>query len=166
MDNLNVVDILKMGLPGLVLLLSVLSYRLLSNEQGNNNPREGVLRSIKQFMYLNFVFAVLTVAAPLIEGKYSTKNEEFTVSAVAEDALDVGKARVCNGADYVDHYLLIHDAETRKMVQVRADGVLPCNGNQVLSINAQDAVKLGWNGGKQGKDVQVVVAMRGYMFPL
>jgi hypothetical protein len=166
MDNLNVVDILKMGLPGLVLLLSVLSYRLLANEQGNSNPREGVLRSIKQFMYLNLVFAMLTVAAPLIEGKFAPKSKEFTVSAVSGEALVKGSAAVCSGTDYANRYLLLRDSETGKLIQVFARSVIPCDQNPVIAINAEDAVNLGWSGASKQKDVRVVVALPGYMFTI
>lgn len=166
MDNLNVVDILKMGLPGLVLLLSVLSYRLLANEQGKDHPRDGVLKSIKQFMYLNLVFAVLTVAAPLVEGEFSAKSDEFTVPAMAGESLAKGSAAVCSGTDYANRYLLVRDVETGKLIQVFARSVIPCDENPQIAINLQDAENLGWQTGIARKDVRVVVALPGYMFTI
>jgi hypothetical protein len=165
-ENLNVVDILKMGLPGLVLLLSVLSYRLLANEQGNEHPRDGVLKSIKQFMYLNLVFAVLTIAAPLAEGKFAPKSAEFTVPAMAGANLVKGSAAVCSGTDYANRYLLVRDVETGKLIQVFARSVIPCDKNPQIAINVQDAENLGWQTGMGQKDVRVVVALPGYMFTI
>ena len=43
MENLDVLKILQTGLPGLVFLLSVLSFRLLSQEQSKNKPNDKVI---------------------------------------------------------------------------------------------------------------------------
>jgi len=178
-ENLNPLEILKMGLPGLVLLLSVLSYRLLSKEQGKEQPSDVVLKSIKQFMYLNFVFAGLTVAAPLIE-KFLSPPEtaqltaaamQFTAEAKADEKVPLGKATVCYGSAYANRYLLLTDAETSgKMAQVKADTVMGCNDHQLISISVRDAEEnLGWlttdiTQKSAPKNVRITVALPGSMF--
>ena len=70
--GLDVVSVLKVGLPGLVFLLSLFSYRLLASEQQNAAPRKVILDSIRKYTYINLTFAVLTLLAPLAELSYGT----------------------------------------------------------------------------------------------
>lgn len=66
MDNWDIIEILKVGLPGLVFLLSAFSYRLLAREQGKSRPNHDMLESIKHYMYINVLLAILTAMSPLI----------------------------------------------------------------------------------------------------
>lgn len=173
MDTLNAVEILKMGLPGLVLLLSFLSYGLLSKEQSKENPREVVLKSIKQFMYLNFVFAGLTVAAPLVEKQMlpppavttgaQNPTPFATVAMVGE--VPTGSAEVCHGTDNANRYWVVGNAGRSEYIQVFARGVLPCTDKTQITINALDAKKtLKWPQDIDQKDVQATVAPLGFKF--
>lgn len=59
-DNLNILEILRVGLSGLLFLLSFLAYRLIDREQQREgSPREGILRTIYVFMSVNLLGAVL-----------------------------------------------------------------------------------------------------------
>lgn len=109
MDNLDIIGILKLGLPGLVFLLSVLSYWLLANEQKKSSPSNSVLKAIKQFMYINIVLALLTVAAPFVENRYFPKSRVFDIQAKSDPQLQAGIAAVCVDADYANRYLLVKD---------------------------------------------------------
>ncbi len=167
MENLNVVEILKMGLPGLVLLLSVLSYRLLSNEQSKQKPSDVVLRSIKQFMYLNFIFAGLTVAAPLVE-RFQPASHTLVVpfDAVAMvGELPIGSADVCSSSGNANRYLVVGNTGKPEHIQVFARGVMPCSDDKQITISALEAKKtLKWPKDIDQKDVRVSVAPLGFMF--
>jgi hypothetical protein len=56
-----VVDILKVGLSGLVFLLMFLAYRLLATEQKMSAPRAAILLSVKRFLW-TCVLLILLVA--------------------------------------------------------------------------------------------------------
>ena len=61
MLNLNVLEILRLGLSGLCFMFSVLAFWLIQREQRREaNPRKGILKSIYIFMAVNLVSAVLT----------------------------------------------------------------------------------------------------------
>lgn len=63
-QNLNVVEILRVGLSGLCFLLSLLSFWLIQREQQRaTSPRKGILRSIYTFMFVNLLTATLVAAA-------------------------------------------------------------------------------------------------------
>jgi hypothetical protein len=117
-------------------------------------------------MYLNLVFALLTVVAPLVEGAFAAQSDEFTVPATAGDTLAQGSAAVCSGTDYANRYLLVRDEETGRLIQVFARTVIPCDEQPQIAINARDAENLGWQAGIARKDVRVVVALPGYMFTI
>ena len=175
MDTLNPVEILKMGLPGLVLLLSVLSYWLLSKEQGKENPREVVLKSIKQFMYLNLVFAGLTVTAPLIEKKIMSSSEviapldiPFDAVAMVGESLPIGSAAVCKSSINANKYVVVGNVgKPAEYFEVLARGVIPCDDNKQIAISAHEAeIKLKWPKEITQKDVRITAAPLGYKFNL
>lgn len=174
MDALNAVEILKMGLPGLVLLLSFLSYGLLSKEQSKENPREVVLKSIKQFMYLNFVFAGLTVAAPLVEKQIMTSSEVITLDppfdavAMVGESLPIGSAAVCKSSINANKYVVVGNVgKPAEYFEVLARGVIPCNDNKQIAISAHEAeIKLKWPKDITQKDVRITAAPLGYKFNL
>ena len=80
-DVLDVVEILRFGLPGLVFLLSMMSFRLLSKEQTKPEPDPNILKSIKQFMYVNIFLAVLTILAPLLDSLSKEEESIYNVQA-------------------------------------------------------------------------------------
>jgi len=58
--DLNVVEILRVGLGGLCFLLSLLAFWLIWREQGREGaPRKGILRAIYSFMIANLISAIL-----------------------------------------------------------------------------------------------------------
>lgn len=67
-ENLNVLEILRVGLSGLLFLLSFLAYRLIELEQKREgSPRRGIIRTIYVFMGANFLGAVLVAVAGFFE---------------------------------------------------------------------------------------------------
>lgn len=167
-DTLNVVEILKMGLPGLVLLLSFLSYWLVSKEQSKENPRETVLKSIKQFMYFNLVFAVLTMAAPLVEKQIMTSPLDIPIDAVAMvgESLPIGSAAVCKSSINANKYVVVGNVgKPAEYFEVLARGVMSCNDNKQIAISAHEAeIKLKWPKNITQKDVRITAAPLGYRF--
>lgn len=64
LTDLNVIEILRVGLAGLVFLLSLLAFWLIQREQQRaSSPRKGILRAIYIFMSVNLVTAVLVAVA-------------------------------------------------------------------------------------------------------
>jgi hypothetical protein len=64
LNNLNVLEILRVGLAGLCFLLSLLAFWLIQREQQRaSSPRRGILRAIYTFMAVNFLTAMLVAAA-------------------------------------------------------------------------------------------------------
>ncbi len=62
--NLNVLEILRVGLAGLCFLLSLLAFWLIEREQRRpSSPRKGILHAIYTFMSVNFLTAVLVAVA-------------------------------------------------------------------------------------------------------
>ena len=142
---MDIVEILKIGLPGLVFLLSLLSYRLLAKEQNKKEASVNILTNIKHFMHVNIFLAILTVSAPIAESFYDEKNSGNTFSAEARKSdtrLDIGKAAVCANAKYGGRYVLLTDETNTKMVQVYAMGILPCE-NDLIALNKSEAEILG-----------------------
>ena len=148
MEGLNVIEILKLGLPGLVFMLSILSFRLLGKEQGKPSPNVRILGSIRQFMYINVGLAVLTVAAPLVEKQLNRLGiEELTFSVkvrASNDGLKTGTASVCRDAEYAGRYLLISnlDEGLGALAQVEGKHGHPCNGEQVIFLSQKDSERL------------------------
>lgn len=162
----TVIKILKIGLPGLVFLLSLLSFKLLSQQSKKEDPSPDVLSSIRHYMYLNLILAILTVLSPIIEGKYFNNDQKFITTAILDDnGLAQGKVAVCTDSKYKNRFFLIRDCSTNKLVQVFSGSPIPCiDGEQELRINKEDAEKLGWQEGKTQEKVVVSVAREGYKF--
>lgn len=60
LGNLDVVQILRVGLAGLCFLLSLLAFWLIQREQQREgDPRHGILRAIYAFMVINLLAALL-----------------------------------------------------------------------------------------------------------
>ena len=165
---MDIVEILKLGLPGLVFLLSMMSFKLLSGEQQKSAPRPGILKSIKQFMYVNILLAILTAASPFWElGSQSDISRVFNVAAtLSQTPLDSGSAAVCQKARYSGHYILITDSEKTKMVQVYAMGILPCAKQEIIALDISDAAKLGWGEDHPASQVEVAAAQQGQKYVL
>jgi len=165
---MDIVEILKLGLPGLVFLLSMFSYRLLAREQHRDKPSTPILKSIRHYMYLNILLAILTASAPLIENQFSPLgNDTFNVEAkLSGTELESGVAAVCKDAAYKGRYILITDVESMKMVQVHARGFLPCTQGEFIALNSEDVVKLGWTTTSAPTLVEVSAAGEGQKYIL
>ena len=165
---MDIIEILKLGLPGLVFLLSLLSYRLLTKEQNKKSPSQLILKSIKQYMYLNIFLAILTVSGSIIEEEFfpHSKSTVFNVQAdTGGKKLTVGDAAVCINTRYTNRHLLLKDTTTGKVIQVYAKTVIPCNnGDDRITLNQSDASNLGWKKGITDSLVEVVLAMPGQKF--
>jgi len=164
--GMDIVSVLKVGLPGLVFLLSLFSYRLLASEQQNPAPRKVILDSIRKYTYINLTFAVLTLLAPLAELSYGTdtKNKPFTIKVVVAETLSEGNAAVCSGEAYASKYLLIKNDSADRLVQVFSKSIIPCTGEALLFISKKDADDLGWSSAAPGRTAIVVSALPGYKF--
>lgn len=75
MENLNVLEILKLGAIGLGFLLALLSYRLLVKEQSQTKPREAILNAVRTYM----IFAITLVLIASI-GEFVNPNKSSRVT--------------------------------------------------------------------------------------
>ncbi len=175
MENLNIIEILKVGLPGLVFLLALLSFNLLSKEGARDHPRPSLLKAIRNFMYVNIVLATLTLAAPILDrfvpnllGKEAFSDQKaFSIEAKISPTInESGKATVCQNVDYRNSFLLVKDAVSQRLVQVRATGVCPCTDSKYILLGALDASQLGWPEEIDNRQVEVVPAPPGYRFEI
>jgi hypothetical protein len=155
-----------------VFLLSALSYRLLSKEQGKEKPNPNILDSIKLYMYINLVLAVLSLAAPIIDKKQSTT---FTTIEPIEQknpikaeigVVENGEAAVCRGQPYQNRYLLLQDINTNKLIEVLAVNVTICPETTLVQISETDASYLGWDPEAHGSYVRIDVAPLGFKFAI
>jgi len=165
LDLRIVVDILRVGLPGLVFLLSLLAYRLLARLEDSEKPDANVLQLVKSYMYVNVALAVLTLASPIIEYLLSEKPDVFNIEAlIATSDQEAGKAFVCQNSNYANRYLLIRDQKTQGLIQVFAGGIIPCPNNKHIVLSPVDVPKLGWQLNDTSAIVEVVTALPGYKF--
>lgn len=170
MENISIVEILKVGLPGLVFLLSWLSYRLLNKEQCKEKPKISILKAIKNFMYVNVVLAILTATSPLFEYFMAQENlqvKAFNIQAQAGDVnLPSGTAEVCHDVDYAKRWLLVSNG-TNKLTQVFSKTLIPCStGERKIILSKQQITELGWSDNTTNYNVQIVVAPLGYKFDI
>jgi hypothetical protein len=81
-DNLNVVEILRIGLSGLLFLLSLLAYRLIDGEQRRaGTPRKGILRTIYIFMGVNLFGAALAATAGYFGSRHEPEPDANVLNA-------------------------------------------------------------------------------------
>ncbi len=166
---MDIIEILKLGLPGLVFLLSLLSFKLLSQETQKKSPKPSVLFSIRHYMYGNLALAILTASAPITENWIRPSVNQFESQVKINGvALVKGEAAVCQGVHYGQKYLLVVDNESpERMVQVFAKLVIPCPNNQEhIQLSEDDTLLLGWDSNSESniKLVMVSVAPDGQMF--
>lgn len=168
MEGWNIVDILKIGLPGLVFLLAMLSYRLLSKEQEKPKPDPGILSAIRNFMCINVISAVVTLISPIVDHVLSRNVQTFEIESFEIEAktanVERGKAAVCQYAGYANRYLLVKDKKNLQLIQVFAGVLTPCNEKEHIMINRQDALNLGWSAETLTDVVEVVTAPPGCKF--
>lgn len=172
MESFSVLEILKLGFPGLIFLLSFMSYMLLSKEKKAPEPNNNILGVIKSFMYTNCILAVLTIVAPIIAPlvetfAHSTNAEETLFNIRAEVStlnLEKGKSAICQGTKYKSRYILISDPKTNNATDVFAERTVPCSADLTILINKEDATLLGWRDDAKTGSVNAVVAPLGYKF--
>lgn len=165
--KLHVVEILKVGLPGLVFLLSFLSYRLLSKEESKETHSPKMLQTIEHFMYVNIFLAILTATSPLLDFLFIKKRAEKVVAeaAITKASIDEGLAGICNNAEYGGRYLLVLDSSKENAIQVLGQNLMPCDGDKIY-LNVEEAVELGLNAAENSMTVELSVAEKGQMFIL
>lgn len=163
-DNINIIEILKLGLPGLVFILAFLSYQLLKREQARAEPSIPILKSIRQYMYLSIFLAVLTIIAPLIPPAAHQQDVFSAQAKLSGTRLENGQAAVCIDAKYANHYLLLTNTNMGKMIQVQAKSVIPCKKDDLISINMNDAAELGLETGMTSMTIEVAPAVAGQKF--
>ena len=174
MEDWNIIEVLKVGLPGLVFLLSMLAFRLLSTEQKKEPPRPMMLKAIRNFMLINVVLAIMTLASPIIDGIDTDAEDDTPLVGGVFDVvvksgisqLKKGNAAVCHSVDYANRYLLVKNKENSHIIQVFASTIIPCSQEEHILLHAEDLAKLGAVASNESSKVEVVVALPGYKFTI
>jgi hypothetical protein len=167
MEGLNVVDILKVGLPGLVFLLSMLTFQLITKVARGGHLDRSLVTTIRTFMYVNVALAVLTLAAPVLDYLLvpAPTDKVFTAEAGAgSHNMELGTAVVCANAAYNGHYLLVSSDDRSALIQVFARSVMPCPKPDQIELSDMDLRRLRLQPGAAAGTVQVVVAGPGQKF--
>lgn len=167
MAGLNIVEILKLGLPGLVFLLSVLSYQLIAKGARQKHLSPSLVSTIRTFMYVNVVLAALTLAAPALDYLLvpTPAAKVFTVEAhTGSRNMELSTAVVCQNAAYNGRYLLVSTEDRSALIQVFARSVMPCPKPDQIELSDLDLHRLKLQPGAATGRVQVVVAGAGQKF--
>lgn len=82
---MDIVEILKIGFSGFAFLLAWFAYKLLSEEQKNDSPRESQLNAIYTFMAFSLILGILTLFAPFIPKMLEEKPDPY-MEAMLESA--------------------------------------------------------------------------------
>ena len=81
-EDLNVLEILRVGVSGLLFLLSFLAYRLINREQQRTGTsRKGILHTIFIFMVVNLLGAILVAAAGYFSARPPPASDEEKLNA-------------------------------------------------------------------------------------
>ena len=167
MEGLNVVEILKVGLPGLVFLLSMLTFQLIAKVARGGHLDRSLVGTIRTFMYVNVALAVLTLAASVLDYLLvpAPTDKVFTAEAHAgSHNMELGTAVVCADAAYNGRYLLVSSEDRSALIQVFARSVMPCPKPDQIELGDMDLRRLKLQPGAAAGTVQVVVAGAGQKF--
>ena len=77
-----IVDILKLGLIGLVFLLMFLGFRLLNNEQKKKEPNKDLLKRASLFVWQSIIVAVLVGAVEIGHRIFEHRQIESCLDAI------------------------------------------------------------------------------------
>jgi hypothetical protein len=92
--NLDVLEILRLGLAGLCFLLSLLAFFLIYREQGREGkPREGITRAIYTFMAVNLVTALIVGTVGLAATHQAKKGTDIPAEVPIKGQLEEPEAR-------------------------------------------------------------------------
>jgi len=167
MQSLNVVEILKVGLPGLVFLLSLLTFQLIAKVARGGHLDRSLVGTIRTFMYVNVALAVLTLSAPALDYLLVPAPADKVFTAEAHDGshnMESGTAVVCADATYNGRYLLVSSEDRSALIQVFARSVMPCPKPDQIELSDMDLRRLKLQPGAAGGTVEVVVAGPGQRF--
>src|SRR5260221_13919586 len=92
--DLDVLEILRLGLAGLCFLLSLLAFFLIYREQGREGkPREGITRAIYTFMAVNLVTALIVGAVGLVTTHEAKKASDIPTEVPIKGQLEEPEAK-------------------------------------------------------------------------
>jgi hypothetical protein len=83
MQELDVLEILKLGFIGLAFLLAFLAYTLLLIEQRREEPRPNQLAAISRFMIFSLILGIMVIGSPFIPKFFEEKPNPFMEAMLA-----------------------------------------------------------------------------------
>ncbi|ARD44450.1 hypothetical protein [Colwellia sp. PAMC 21821] len=94
----DLINILQLGISGVAFVFLAMSYTLLRKEQEREQePRDKMLSSIRQFSILSFAFAILVAGIGVYDNK-TQASDSITVSC--QNALDRAEVLSATKSDY------------------------------------------------------------------
>ncbi|GAA5646038.1 hypothetical protein [Vibrio proteolyticus] len=158
--GLDILGVLKQGLIGLIFLLSMMAFRLLSTEQKKDNPNATVLGSISKYMYLN-TFLALVVSSSQFFGPLPS-NKEYALTATVSD--NVNSVVVCSKSHLSNRIVLITNLENQSIIQAQANGVACGDKPEMIWLSKEHAENLGIV--NKSANVTVLAAQPGQQFTM
>jgi len=165
----DVIKILQLGLPGLVFLLMLMSFKLITRSQNKDKPDPKVLKTIQLFISTNIAITLIVVGASVLDQVYVNEGiaETLEIKAVKANMTDTHVVAVCTSSSFKNRFMLLKDSNPEAgIVQVRSKGTIPCTGeDEELRLSSHLANQLGWQDKKEGV-LTVDVAANGFKFDL
>ncbi|MCP4264062.1 MAG: hypothetical protein GY777_00545 [Candidatus Brocadiaceae bacterium] len=85
MNNMPVVEILRIGVIGLGFLLAFLAYRLLVREQQRDRVRKSFIRATYVFMFFSVVLSIVGLGSEYLSENKKTTQKKYVKQAQAKD---------------------------------------------------------------------------------
>lgn len=165
----DVIKILQLGLPGLVFLLMLMSFRLITRAQKKNKSDPKVLKTIQLFISTNIAITLIVVGASVLDQIYVDEGVATTleIKAVKANMEETHVVAVCTNSSFKNRFMLLKDPNPEAgIIQVESKGTIPCSGEEEeLRLSSYLANQLGWKDKKEGI-LTVDVAASGYKFDL
>jgi hypothetical protein len=99
---MNITEILGYGLSGLCFLLFVLSFRLISQEQKQTQPRKSILQIIMLFMFLTLASTLAVGWVGIVQMGENRKLAEVNNKLLKSDTINTQLTRIDKWADNIN----------------------------------------------------------------
>ena len=165
----DVIKILQLGLPSLVFLLMLMSFRLISHAQKKEKSDPKIIKTIQLFVSTNIAITLIVVAASVLDQLYVSDGvtDTLEVKAVKSNSEELDVVAVCTNSSIKNRFMLLKDPDPEVgIIQVLSKGTIPCSGeDEELRLSSHLANKLGWKDRTEGF-LTVDVAANGFKFDL
>ena len=98
--------ILKFGITGLSAIVFLFAYFLLKTQNKKDKPNANMLKTIKSFMWIALVFAILSAVSSFVDGYYIKKaiNSDIEKNSRTDVLTDIATEEISSTYDETDEY--------------------------------------------------------------